>query len=210
MAVDYIRRGAGLAPSQAQKAGKASPIYVDSATDTLNFGVGASGTSTKQAVDTTSVQTVAGKQIQGVAPTTLTAATLSLTQALHDGILVVVNRAAGATITLPAATGSGAKYSIFVGTTLTSGSLVVQVANANDYLRGEAYTFSGATASTFGTANTGTVATESDTLTFNRTTTGLGTQGDFIEIWDIAANVWAVEADYASSGTAATPFSAAV
>jgi hypothetical protein len=144
------------------------------------------------------------------APISLTAASLTLVPGTHAGKTLVVNIASGSTITLPAATGSGARYYIFVGTTLTSGSLVVKVANANDFMRGEAYTFSGATASTFGTANTGTVSTESDTITFNRGTTGLGTIGDFIELIDLAANVWSLEADYASSGTAATPFTAAV
>jgi hypothetical protein len=155
-------------------------------------------------------QTLSNKTLQGVPPVSLAAATLSLTQALHDGLYVIVNRAAGAAITLPAATGSGATFRIIVGTTLTSGTLAVAVANASDFMRGEAYTFVTTVASTFGTTNTGTVATESDTFTFNRTTTGLGTIGDFVEFVDIAPNVWAVEADYASSGTAATPFSAAV
>jgi hypothetical protein len=143
------------------------------------------------------------------APVTTTAATLALTQLAHANRTLVVNSATGWTGTLPAATGSGAIYRIFVGTTLTGGSFVLQVANALDFMRGQAWTVAAANAG-FLTANTGTVATESDTITFNRTTTGLGTIGDYIEVQDIAPHVWAVEADYASSGTAATPFSAAV
>lgn len=165
--------------------------------------------STKVLVDTSSTQSLSGKTVKGVAPVSVTGNT-TLTAAAHDGVFVVINAAAGATLTLPAATGSGATYRIIVGTTLTSGSLVVQVASNADYLRGFAYTVSGGTSSTFATANTGTVATESDTITFNRSTTGLGTIGDFIEVVDIKPHVWAVEATYASSGTAATPFSAAV
>lgn len=193
----FVRRAATLDGNGYQRV-NANSIRVDSGSNLLKFGTGSSGTVEK------TVQT-----LDGIAPISLTGNT-TLTAAAHAGQTLVVNVAGGATLTLPAATGSGAKYNIFVGTTLTGGSLVVQVASNTDYMRGEAYTFSGATASTFGTANTGTVATESDTLTMNRTTTGLGTQGDFIELWDLAANVWAVEADYASSGTAATPFSAAV
>lgn len=129
--------------------------------------------------------------------------------ALHDGRVLVLNAAAGITVTLPPATGSGFHVNLFVGTTITSNTLVVKVANSSDYMRGGVYT-SGAAAATFLTANTGTVSTESDTITFNRGTSGLGTIGDFIELIDLIPNVWAVEADYASSGSAVTPFSAAV
>lgn len=133
----------------------------------------------------------------------------TLSAALYDHRPFIFNNAAGGTVTLPPASGSGAMFYIFIGTTLTSGTFKVQVANATDYLRGAAYTVGSAQAS-FLTANTGTVATESDTITFNRTTTGLGTIGDYIECVDIAPNVWSVECEYASSGVAATPFSAAV
>lgn len=147
---------------------------------------------------------------QTIPPIAVAGTTLTLSAATHDGHPVVFTSLSGCTVTLPAATGSGSRFNLFIGASLTSGSFVVAVANASDFMRGGGYTFVTTTASTFGTTNTGTVATESDTITFNRTTTGLGTIGDFIELTDIVANVWAVEADYASSGTAATPFSAAV
>lgn len=194
----FVRRIATLDGNGYQR-NNANTIRVDSTVNLLKFGSGSSGTVEK------TVQT-----LDGIAPVSVTGTTLALTAAAHAGQTVVINSASGCAITLPAATGSGAKYNVFVGTTLTSGSLSIAVASSTDYMRGEAYTFSGATASTFGTSNTGTVATESDTITFNRTTTGLGTQGDFLEFWDLAAGLWAVEADYASSGTAATPFTAAV
>lgn len=207
MAIEYLRRSSGL-PANCTSKNKANPVFVDSTDDSLNFGTGTSGSSTKKAVDTTSSQVVAGKQLQGIAPLSLTGDT-TLTVAAHDGVDLVFNKAAGGTITLPAALGTGAKFRIFIGTTLTSGSFKVQVANATDFMRGQAWTIGSANAG-FLTANTGTVSTESDTVTFNRTTTGLGTIGDYLEFEDIAATVWAVELDYASSGTAATPFSAAV
>lgn len=154
---------------------------------------------------------VAPLPIDGGSPIVVSAATLALTVAAHANLTAVVfTSLAGCAVTLPAATGSGARFNLFIGASLTSGSFSLAVANAQDFMRGGAYTFVTSTAFTFGTTNTGTVATESDTMTFNRTTTGLGTIGDFIEVIDIAANVWSVEADYASSGTAATPFSAAV
>ena len=146
----------------------------------------------------------------GLPPVSLAAATLTLSHDLHDGLVVRPDIATGFTITLPAATGSGALYRIVVGTSLTSGSGVIQVGNANDYMRGQASTIGSSGITIALTANTGTLATESDTITWNRSTTGLGTQGDYVECYDLKANIWSVEAIYASSGAAATPFSAAV
>jgi hypothetical protein len=155
------------------------------------------------------------QQVLGVVtpPISATGATLALTAALHAGRTVVANRAAGVAFTLPAATGSGAKFRVVVGTTLTSGSLSVAVASNTDFMRGVALFETDDAANvpqTFPTANTGTVATESDTITMNRTTTGLATAGDYIEVEDIASAIWAVKVVCAASGTEATPFSVAV
>lgn len=149
--------------------------------------------------------------VSPIAPVAVSGNT-TLTAAAHANRTVVVNAAAGATITLPAATGTGNKYKIIVGTTLTSGSLVVAVANATDYMRGFAILANDVdgSASNFETANTGTVATESDTLTMNRTTTGIGTIGDVVEIEDIKTAIFSVRAHAQASGAEATPFSAAV
>ena len=49
----------------------------------------------------------------------------------------------------------------------------------------------------------------SDTVTLNNTTTG-GIVGTTVEIEDIAAGVFLVQVQAASSGTVATPFSAGV
>src|SRR5579863_8109395 len=99
-----------------------APIRVDSNTNQIRIGNTGSG-STENLIQT-----------GADAPVTLTANT-TLSQALHAGVPIVFNNVAGGTITLPAATGSGAKYNIFIGTTLTSGSFVVQVASGTDYLR---------------------------------------------------------------------------
>jgi len=135
----------------------------------------------------------------------LTAATLSLTEATHDGKTVTVNKADGATITLPAATGSGARFRIVIGTTLTSGSLVIQV-TGDDTMQGQIQTMSDdpATVKAFAAAAT------SDTITLNRTTTGVGAKGEWFLLEDIAADLWQVHGVTTSTGTEATPFSAAV
>lgn len=195
MAEHYIRRVSAFEPGASQKS-NANTVRVDSSVEGLKFGTGSSGSAEKQVT------------VQGNVG--LAAATLTLTQTAHDGQYIVVTVLSGSTITLPAATGSGATYKVIVGATLTSGSLVVKVASSSDYMRGFAYTVNGGVAATWATANTGTVSTESDTVTFNRTTTGLGTIGDYLEFVDFKANVWAVETEANASGTTATPFSASV
>ena len=132
-----------------------------------------------------------------------TAATLSITEASHDGKVVTLNRAGGITVTLPAATGSGTRLKFIVGTTFTS-SGVIQV-TGNDTMTGFALLAQDAadTAVLFETA------ADSDTITLNGTTTG-GLKGADVELIDIATDTWHVLVRSAATGTEATPFSAAV
>lgn len=122
-----------------------------------------------------------------------------------SGKVTTLNAAAGLTATLPAATGSGARYEFFIGTTVTSNNVVIQVANANDTMSGVAMLLQDAadTIAAFETAST------SDTITMNGTTKG-GILGDFITLIDVAANKWYVKVVASATGTEATPFSAAV
>ncbi|MEY9782569.1 hypothetical protein [Sinorhizobium fredii] len=138
-------------------------------------------------------------------PISATAATLSLTMATHGGATVVANRAAGITMTLPAASGTGVKFKVVVGTTVTSNSLKVQVANATDIMTGTA-TFGQDAADTAVLFET---ASDSDTITMNGSTTG-GIKGDIIELEDIASGLWSVTVLGSATGTEATCFSAAV
>lgn len=138
-------------------------------------------------------------------PISVTAATLTLNKPTHEGCTVVANRAAGITFTLPAAVGSGCKYTIVVGTTVTSNNLIVQVANSSDIMTGIALNAqdAGDTAIAFETA------VDSDTITMNGSTKG-GVKGDRIELEDVGANTWAVRVEGSATGTEVTPFSAAV
>ena len=61
-------------------------------------------------------------------PITVTAST-SLTRNTHSGAVVVLDNATGKTITLPASTGKGDVYTIYIKTTVSSGNHVIQVAN---------------------------------------------------------------------------------
>lgn len=130
---------------------------------------------------------------------TITAATATLTD-FEAGGLVVVNRAAGCTITLPDATGSGYRYLI---TTIAdqTGDLVIQAPDASNVMQGVAMT-----------DMTGVVwptADATDTITLNGTTSG-GLKGARVELIDVAADTWHVFVVSEASGTEVTPFSAAV
>ena len=131
---------------------------------------------------------------------TVTASTLTLTAAAYAGKTIVVNRAAGCTITIPDATGSGNEYLI---TTIAdqTGDLVIQAPDADNTMQGVAMT--DMTGVIFATADT------TDTITLNGTTKG-GLKGARVHLIDVAADTWNVLVVSEASGTEVTPFSAAV
>lgn len=141
--------------------------------------------------------------MSGYAPIPVTA---SRTLTRSDvGAPIVVNAAAGLTLTLPASSGSGDDFEIVIGTSVTSNSVIVRVANGTDVMRGVAMNAAdaGDTIVAFETA------AASDTITMNGTTTG-GLVGDRILLKDIAAGFWQVQVIGAATGAEATPFSATV
>jgi hypothetical protein len=132
--------------------------------------------------------------------------TLTLTNAVHSGKTIKLDTLTGSVVTLPAATGSGARFRFRVSVLATSNSHIVKVANSTDVMQGFVFTvddtgdnacgfFAGATA---------------DTITLNRTTTGSVSLGEWIEVEDIAAGFFHVRGFISNSGTPATPFSATV
>lgn len=133
-----------------------------------------------------------------------TAATLAVLEATHENKVVTLNRAAGIAVTLPAATGGGAKYTFVIGTTITSNSTTIKV-TGNDIMVGNAILCAdgGDTVVGFETA------ADSDTITFNGSTTG-GIVGDKVELIDIALDTWLVRVSGSATGSEATPFSATV
>ena len=133
----------------------------------------------------------------------VTASTLAVTEATHEGKIVTLNRAAGIAVTLPAATGSGGVYRFIVGTTVTSNSTTIKV-TGNDVMFGIATVIDDAPA-IIGWAT----AVDTDTITFNGTTTG-GYKGDYVELVDFATDCWLVSITGRATGTEATPFSATV
>lgn len=136
----------------------------------------------------------------------LAGSTLSVTEALHDGKTILLDQLAGSVCTLPASSGSGARFRFVVSVVATSNSHIVKVANGTDVMAGFALVAQDAadTAVMFETA------ASSDTITLNRTTTGSTQKGETIEVEDIATGFWAVRVIVAATGTEATPFSATV
>lgn len=134
--------------------------------------------------------------------TTLTA---NQTLTTDDAGIIVVNKADGAALTLPDAAGTGVRYQIIIGTTVTSNSTTIKVPNADNTMTGLALVAAdgGDTVVAFETAAT------TDTITFNGSTTG-GIKGDCVELIDIAADLWYVRITGSATGTEATPFSATV
>lgn len=142
--------------------------------------------------------------LQGAAPASITSATQTVNPKSHANRVIVLDRAAGIAVTLPAATGTGHAYNFFVKTTFT-GSSTIKVANATDVMSGYATLLQDAadTVASFETAAT------SDTITMNGSTTG-GLLGTHIHLIDVASGLWAVEMTGAATGIEATPFSATV
>lgn len=139
-----------------------------------------------------------------IVTTTATVLALTVTQHAERVVLVNTNSTVANTLTLPVATGSGAKFTVINNVAQTQGSVVVAANGTTDTMKGVAYMVNSTVtnnAQAFFTSAT------SDKVTFNRTTTGGGTGGDKVVAYDSAANVWTVEVFSATNGTTATPFS---
>jgi hypothetical protein len=140
----------------------------------------------------------------GLAPVVVNAATLTLTPALHGGRLVVLSGTtanAGVAITPPAATGTGDRYTIVFGSTITSNTttLDAKAGNASDVFAGWIQTYKATTFTPYIANST------MNLMTFDGSTRG-GIKGDIIRIIDVATNLWIVEGFTTQSGTIATPF----
>ena len=140
-----------------------------------------------------------------IVTTTATALSLAITTAAERVILVNTNSTVANTVTLPLATGSGAKITVINNIAQTQGSVVVAANGTTNTLKGVAYMVN---ATITNNAQAFFTSATSDKVTFNLTTTGGATGGDIVEAWDTATGVWTVQVRSATNGTAATPFSA--
>lgn len=136
------------------------------------------------------------------APFTKTAS-FTATRDMANGPVVRLSAAAGLTVTLPAAAGTGDVYEFLVITTVTSNSYIIQVANATDSFYG------GVSISTDIAGVSELAVSGDDTITMNGSTTG-GVLGSWVRLKDAGAGYWMLEGFICSTGTEATVFSAAV
>ena len=135
-------------------------------------------------------------------PIAVTAAT-TLSRNTHADNVLLMNSATGFIVTLPASTGKGDVYEIFVLTTVSSGNHVIKVANSTDILAGAVHL----TTDIAGTSML--TSTTDDTITMNGSTTG-GLRGSYVRVRDVSLGFWALEGNILCTGTEASPFSATV
>lgn len=132
------------------------------------------------------------------------AAAFTVVQNTHEGRNLLLNNAGVATtVTLPAATGSGAIYRFTVAAVNTSG-YAIKVPVGTNLFKG---TIINTDQDSAGVMRGFTNGTTDDTITLNGTTTGGAFVGDWIEIQDIAALTWATTGSVTGTGVVATPFS---
>jgi hypothetical protein len=136
-------------------------------------------------------------------PVTITAAT-TLSRNVHAGTVTVLNSTTGRIITLPASTGRGDWYEIFVSATVSSGSHVIacSAGTTNSFL-------GGVSISTDIAGVTFLANADDDTVTLNGSTTG-GLAGSWVRFTDVVSGTWKIEGFLVSTGSEADPFSAAV
>ena len=130
--------------------------------------------------------------------------TLTLTRLSHGGRLILLDTAAGSTITLPAATGSYTHFDFVVTVTPTSNQHRINVVGDDAFL-GVAWVATDADSVDLST-HSFEAATDTDQINMNGTTTG-GVIGARVSVIDVLADRWSVQIHTAATGTEATPFS---
>lgn len=133
--------------------------------------------------------------------------TKSVTADGNAGRIGNLDTAAGSTVTLPKATGSGAIFPFAITVKATSNSHKIQVVDSVDIIQGIIIGVSDDPATVKGWI----AGAADDTITLNRTTTGSVSVGEVVTLVDWQAGIWlVVYSGITQSGTEATPFSSAV
>lgn len=130
-------------------------------------------------------------------------ATLAVTEASHDGKTILLDTAAGSNPTLPAATGSGARFRFVVSVVPTSNQHRISV-TGDDTFFGNVWANS--TGDTPDLGQPWPAAAGNNQVNLNGTTTGGASIGDYLEVQDIATDKWHIIGFVTASGTEATPF----
>jgi hypothetical protein len=132
----------------------------------------------------------------------LTTTPLTMSQAVYGGRTLIVNKADGTAITLPAASGSGTRFKIIIGTLISSNTTTITT-GAGDFYVGLILAARQSSGLVTGFMCDGST---SNVLTFNGTTQG-GVVGDEIILEDIAANKWACQGRIQTVGASSNPVS---
>ena len=130
--------------------------------------------------------------------------TITLTRLLHGGRLILLDTAAGCTVTLPAATASGTHFDFLVTVAPTSNQHRINVTGDDAFL-GVAWVATDADSVDLST-HSFEAATDTDQINMNGTTTG-GVIGARVSLIDALTDRWSVQIHTAATGTEATPFS---
>ncbi len=130
---------------------------------------------------------------------------ISLTPS-QSGAVVKLDTVGGSVVTLPAATGSGARYKFIVTATATSNAHKILANSVSDFLNGIVTGENANTAKCFASA---AATNHSIQMPFAGTQPSGGFIGDWFEFHDVAANLWSVQGMYQAGTTPTTPFSAA-
>lgn len=132
-----------------------------------------------------------------------TASTLTVTEADHDGKTIVLDRAGGIAVTLPAAS-AGLKFKFIVKTTFT-GAATIKSASGADIMIG--YALMGNNTDNSVVSWQAVAANTYDTIDMLGTSNSTGGMaGQIVEIEGLAANLWYVRITGDAAGTEATPF----
>lgn len=146
------------------------------------------------------------RPIKSITADTVLGATAGVLE--DSGKTIVLNKADGATVTLPAAAGTGASYHFFVGTAISSNSYIIRVADATDTIAGAVHMIDADDDS----QTTITAKGTDDTVTLNGGTTSGGALGETLTFTDIATNKYTVQGNLIvpAGSDPADPFSATV
>jgi len=148
--------------------------------------------------------TLAGGNITGPAPTAC-GATCTISTANAGTGLILLNQAAGSSVTLPAATGTGNVYKMRISVATTSAAEKILLTTVTDTIIGTAVGENAGTAKVFvGNAST----YHSIQMPFTGSVPSGGFIGDTIVCTDMASTIWACDIQYQAGTTPTTPYSA--
>lgn len=201
--VGYNRTGATDSKGTYANATLTTPtITSPTISGTTVIGSGATLTSPTINTPTITTPTISNPTITGPTPISVTGSSVTL-GATHVGRVAVLNRGAGVAVTLPAATGTGSTFTLFVGTA-SNASTVATAPTTDVFAGGILINDTGDT--TPATADFYPTASNSNKMSMT-TAGGGGLVGDLITLVDVAAGVWSVQGVFTGATDPVTPFS---